>query len=67
LPVSVAQIIQHIEALPERERLRLVEYLRRLHNGSKTRRDAKDLAILNRRAARLNKEAEDVLDYQVAL
>ncbi len=27
--------------------------------------NAKDLAILNRRAARLNKEAEDVLAYQV--
>lgn len=29
--------------------------------------NARDLAILNRRAARLNREAEDVLDYQVPL
>jgi len=28
-------------------------------------RDAKDLAILNREADRLNREAEDVLKYQV--
>ena len=28
---------------------------------------AKDLAIINRRAAALNREALDVLDYQVAL
>lgn len=28
-------------------------------------RDAQDLAILNRRAAKLNKEAQEVLDYQV--
>ncbi len=30
-------------------------------------RDANDLEILNRRANRLNKEAQDVLSYQVQL
>lgn len=30
-------------------------------------RDAKDLEILNRRAHKLNKEAQDVLSYQVEL
>ncbi|MBI5212562.1 MAG: ribbon-helix-helix protein, CopG family [Nitrospirae bacterium] len=30
-------------------------------------RDLKDLAIINRKAKKLNKEAEDVLSYQVEL
>jgi metal-responsive CopG/Arc/MetJ family transcriptional regulator len=30
-------------------------------------RNARDLRIINRRAKRLNKEAADVLDYQVVL
>ncbi|MBW1911432.1 MAG: ribbon-helix-helix protein, CopG family [Deltaproteobacteria bacterium] len=30
-------------------------------------RNARDLRIINRRAKRLNKEAADVLDYQVEL
>lgn len=30
-------------------------------------RNARDLRIINRRAKRLNKEAADVLDYQVTL
>jgi metal-responsive CopG/Arc/MetJ family transcriptional regulator len=30
-------------------------------------RDLKDLAIINRRANKLNKEAEDVLSYQAEL
>ena len=29
--------------------------------------NARDLAIINRRAARLNREAKDVLDYQTPL
>jgi metal-responsive CopG/Arc/MetJ family transcriptional regulator len=29
--------------------------------------DRRDLAIINRRAARLNREAKDVLDYQAPL
>lgn len=31
------------------------------------RQNARDLAIINRRAARLNGEAKDVLDYQAPL
>jgi hypothetical protein len=33
----------------------------------RAQRNAKDLAILNKHAARLNREAEDVLAYQVRL
>ena len=36
-------------------------YLARLE---KSRRESKDVEIINRHAERLNKEAEDVLDYQ---
>ena len=35
--------------------------------GAKRRRDLRDIEILNRRADALNKEAEDVLSYQVDL
>jgi metal-responsive CopG/Arc/MetJ family transcriptional regulator len=38
---------------------RFVEHLRR------ERRNAKDLEIINRRSKRLNREASDVLEYQV--
>ena len=32
-----------------------------------TEKDIKDLAVLNKKAARLNREAEDVLSYQIAI
>jgi metal-responsive CopG/Arc/MetJ family transcriptional regulator len=35
-----------------------------LDKVSKSKRDAKDAAILNKHAARLNREAADVLEYQ---
>jgi len=35
--------------------------------GEKRRRDRKDIEILNRRADALNKEADEVLRYQVDL
>ncbi len=35
--------------------------------GAKRRRDLHDIEILNRRADALNKEAKDVLSYQVDL
>ncbi len=35
--------------------------------GAKRRRDLRDIEILNRRADALNKEAKDVLSYQVDL
>jgi len=38
-----------------------VRYLAELE---KTAREAEDLRLINRHADRLNKEAEDVLDYQ---
>jgi len=34
---------------------------------AKDEKDRLDLEIINRRAIRLNREAKDVLDYQVAL
>ena len=34
---------------------------------AKEAKDRRDLSVINRRAATLNREAEDVLDYQVAL
>ena len=40
----------------------IISYIERL---KKEEQDAKDLAILNKEADRLNKEAEDVLSYQV--
>lgn len=33
----------------------------------RSQQNARDLAIINRRAARLNREAKDVLGYQVRL
>ena len=36
-----------------------------LDRQARAQRDAKDLAILNARADRLNEEAADVLEYQV--
>lgn len=35
-----------------------------LSQMEKTRRDEKDLALINANAERLNREAEDVLEYQ---
>ena len=34
---------------------------------ARKRQDLRDLAIVNRRAARLNREARDVLEYQIPL
>ena len=38
-----------------------------LINRKRRKRDARDLRILNTRAAELNREAQDVLEYQVEL
>ena len=40
---------------------------RYLAQMARDKEDRRDLEIMNRRADALNKEAEDVLDYQVAL
>jgi metal-responsive CopG/Arc/MetJ family transcriptional regulator len=42
----------------------VVEYLER---RQRARREARDLEILNRHAARLNREVADVLDFQADL
>ncbi len=34
---------------------------------ARKRQDLRDLVIVNRRAARLNREARDVLEYQIPL
>ena len=39
----------------------LQQYLRQ---KAREQRDARDIAIINRNAERLNRDAEDVLDYQ---
>ena len=38
-----------------------------IERHAKVERDLKDLAILNKKANKINKEAEDVLTYQVDL
>lgn len=38
-----------------------------IHRSLQAERDRRDLEILNRESDRLNREAEDVLDYQVSL
>ena len=40
---------------------------RMLARIAKEEKDRRDLSVINRRAAMLNREAEDVLNYQVAL
>ena len=52
-----------------RNRSELMEAALRAYLARITRQEkkAKDLEIINRRAADLNEEALDVLDYQVAL
>ena len=51
-------------------RSRLVEAALRVFLGrsrSRSERDAQDLAIIERHAEELNAEAEDALDFQIAL
>ena len=52
-----------------RNRSELMEAVLRTYVARVNRQEkrARDLAIINRRAADLNQEARDVLDYQVAL
>lgn len=51
---------------PEQQPLSLFEQAAKLYlaQGAKHDRDAKDAAILERYAERLNREAADVLEYQ---
>ena len=63
------EIIQEIDEISSRygNRSALIELALRdfLTAKAKRRRDLQDIEILNRRADALNKEAEDVLFYQV--
>ena len=60
--------MEKIKALPRAKRERVVEFIAQLGAATtRQRRAARDLAIINRRAARLNREAADALDYQVSL
>jgi hypothetical protein len=66
--VSTAELIERIKALPKNQRARIAEFIAQLDaSTNRRRRNARDLAIINRRAARLNSEATDVVDYQVPL
>ena len=65
------EILKEVDKLSSRygNRSVLIEQAIRefLAAGEKRRRDLQDIEILNRRADALNKEAEDVLSYQVDL
>ncbi|MBI2504985.1 MAG: ribbon-helix-helix domain-containing protein [Candidatus Latescibacteria bacterium] len=63
------ELVQEIDKLSQRygNRSALVEQAVRSFLAAERQqvRDAQDLEILNRRAAKLNKEAQEVLNYQV--
>ena len=65
------EILKEVDKLSSRygNRSVLIEQAIRefLAAGEKRRRDLQDIEILNLRADALNKEAEDVLSYQVDL
>ena len=65
------EVLKEVDKLSSRygNRSVLIEQAIRefLAAGEKRRRDLQDIEILNRRADALNKEAEDVLSYQVDL
>lgn len=65
------ELVQEIDKLSQRygNRSALVEQAVRSFLAAERQRvrDAQDLEILNRRAAKLNKEAQEVLSYQVEL
>ena len=66
--MSTTELIEKIKALSKAKRARVVEFLQQLDADQEPKqRSSRDLTIINRRAARLNREAADVLDYQIAL
>jgi hypothetical protein len=65
--VSTTELIERIKALPRADRARVTEFVEQLTGTTKSQRDARDLAIIERHASRLNREAAQVLEYQVAL
>jgi len=60
-------IDQQIDEYGSRSRFLEVAARRLLARLAREEKDRRDLSIINRRAAALNREAEDVLDYQVTL
>jgi len=65
--VSTSELIEKIKALPRTDRRRVDEFVEQLTGTTKPQRDSRDLAIIERRASRLNREASEVLEYQVPL
>jgi len=66
--VSTTELIEIIKALPKAERARVAEFIEQLDTDPKPKKQRnRDLTIINRRAARLNREAADVLDFQISL
>jgi hypothetical protein len=66
--VSTTELIEKIKALPKAKRARVAEFIQQLDIAPKPKkRTNRDLTIIDQRAARLNREAADVLDFQVAL
>jgi len=66
--VSTTELVEKIKALPKAQRIRVVKLVQQLDAaGRRQKSKNRDLAIINRRAASLNREAADVLEYQIAL
>lgn len=66
--MSTTELIEKIKALPKAERDRVAEFVAQLDTtAQRLQRDGQDLAIINDRADHLNREAAEVLDYQVSL
>jgi metal-responsive CopG/Arc/MetJ family transcriptional regulator len=63
----VSAIDRHVDGCGSRSEFIEVAARRLLARLAKEEKDRRDMDIINRRAAALNREAEDVLDYQVAL
>ena len=62
----VNAIDQQVDEYGSRSEFLEVAARRLLARLAKEEKDRRDLSIINRRATTLNREAEDVLDYQVA-
>ena len=66
--MSTTELVEKIKALPKAQRIRVVKLVQQLDAaGRRQKSKNRDLAIINRRAASLNREAADVLEYQIAL
>ncbi len=63
----IAAIDEQADAYGSRSGFLETAARRLLARQAKEEQDRRDLNLINRRAAALNREAEDVLDYQVTL